>query len=96
MTSPYLLSPRAENDLEEIWLYTAKEWSLAQAEKYTDDIINAFETLASDAKSGFPVAVRKGYLRAPVGRHMIYAQRRSTGLVIVRILHQSMDVDRHL
>ncbi|WP_170565769.1 type II toxin-antitoxin system RelE/ParE family toxin [Ruegeria atlantica] len=96
MTPTYLLSPLAETDLEEIWLYTAREWSVEQAQIYTDDIIATCEDLASGRKEGRRVNIRGGYLKALVGRHMIYAQQRSAGLVVVRILHQSMDVDRHL
>ena len=31
MDKPYRLSPLAEADLEEIWLYTLRHWSVEQA-----------------------------------------------------------------
>jgi toxin ParE1/3/4 len=41
------LHPRAEADLAEIWLYTAKEWSRAQANRYVMGLDKAF-TLLTD------------------------------------------------
>ncbi|WP_415156916.1 type II toxin-antitoxin system RelE/ParE family toxin [Maritalea sp.] len=32
----YRLTPKAVDDLEGIWEYTAKQWSLAQADIYID------------------------------------------------------------
>ena len=56
----YVLSPMAEADLEQIWIYTAQEWSAQQAESYTNDIIDAFEGIATGKKVGRPVSVREG------------------------------------
>ena len=86
----------AEADLEDIWDYTAETWSAEQAEIYTNDIINVFEELAEGQKKGRAVEIREGYLKALVGRHAIYFQVRSDAIAIIRILHQSMDVERHL
>ena len=96
MSLTYVLSPMAEADLEDIWAYTAGTWSAEQADIYTNDVINAFEELAEGQKKGRPVEVRKGYLKALVGRHAIYFQVRSDVIAIIRILHQSMDVERNL
>ena len=96
MSQTYVLSPMAEADLEDIWSYTAETWSAEQAEIYTNDIINVFEELAAGQKNGRPVEVREGYLKALVGRHAIYFQVRSDVIAIIRILHQRMDVERHL
>lgn len=96
MSMLYVLSPMAEADLEQIWIYTAQEWSAEQAESYTNDIIDAFEGIATGKKVGRPVSVREGYLKILVGRHAIFFQTRANVIAIIRILHQSMDVERHL
>lgn len=44
---PYRLTPRALDDLEEIWRYTAETWSVGQADRFTDDLARVFETLAA-------------------------------------------------
>lgn len=93
---PYRLSPRAVFDLEEIWHYTLKNWSLAQADRYHNTIVDAFEDLAAGRKTGRPVDIREGYLKHPVGAHVVFYRVAASGLVIVRVLHKRMDVGRHL
>ena len=92
----YRLYPHARADLEEIWLYTQKTWSLDQADSYLTDIIQAFEGLAKGMKTGRPVDIREGYLKYPVGSHMIYYRQSPSHIDIVRILHQRMDVSSKL
>lgn len=96
MVSRYVLSPLAEADLEEIWVYTAQQWSAAQAEAYTNEIIDTFEDIAADRRVGRPVSVRNGYLKTLVGRHVIFFRNDGGTKTIIRILHQSMDVERHI
>ncbi|MEL6377618.1 MAG: type II toxin-antitoxin system RelE/ParE family toxin [Pseudomonadota bacterium] len=92
----YRLSPLAESDLEQIWLYTLNEWSLDQANRYYDQIMDAIEELASGQQQGRKVDIRDEYLKYAVGRHFVFF-RRSDGMTdVIRVLHQSMDVDRHL
>jgi toxin ParE1/3/4 len=69
----YRLSPAAERDLESIWKYTRTEWGLEQAERYTDMLTTAFQTLAESPRSA-PTCehIRPGYRRRNVERHMIY------------------------
>lgn len=90
-------SRKAQADLVEIWDYTAKQWSVTQA----DDYIRRIERALSEAVSGSPLAqqmddVRQGYWRIKSGRHMCYFVRRSDGIRVIRILHERMDVDGHL
>lgn len=90
------LSPRAESDLEEIWLYTFKTWSLEQANRYHGTIVEAFEGLAARGRIGRPVDIRDGYFKYRVGAHVVFYRFAESGLVVVRVLHQRMDVGRHL
>lgn len=92
----YRLSPRAIADLEEIWLYTFKNWSLEQADSYHNAIIEAFEDLAVGKKTGRPVEIRDGYFKHPVGAHLVFYRFNEAGLTVIRVLHQRMDVGRHL
>ena len=96
----YRLSPRAQSDLEEIWLHTFKNWSLKQADGYLTAIVDAFEGLAAGEKTGRPVDIREGYFKYPVGSHLVFYRfdeaGAETGLVVVRVLHQRMDVGKHL
>ena len=92
----YRLSPLAESDLEQIWLYTLNEWSLDQANRYYDQIMDAIEELASGQKQGRKADIREGYLKYAVGRHFVFF-RRSDGMTdVIRVLHQSMEAGLHL
>jgi toxin ParE1/3/4 len=92
----YRLYPLAQADLEEIWSYTASRWSPEQAESYHAAIVAAFEGLAAGSKQGHPSDVREGYFKYAVGSHLVFYRRSEAGIHIVRILHQRMDVTRHL
>jgi len=41
------LAPKALADLEDIWRYTAENWSIDQADSYIDTLTHAFETIAA-------------------------------------------------
>jgi toxin ParE1/3/4 len=93
----FKLTPAAERDLEGIWLYTTKEWGLAQADKYIDGLVAAFTALANSPELGHRCDyVRAGYLRSHVERHLIYFKQAADEIVVIRVLHDRMDVARHL
>jgi len=92
----YRLYPLAQADLEDIWSYTALRWSAEQAESYHAAIIATFEGLAAGNKQGRSSDVRDGYFKYAVGSHLVFYRRSETIIDIVRILHQRMDVTRHL
>lgn len=93
---PYRLSPLAETDFEDIWLYTFHNWSIEQADRYQTQIIAAIEALADGKKTGRPVTVREGYYKYPVGSHVVFYRQSSSSLDVIRVLHQRMDVSSHL
>lgn len=90
------LRPLAEADLEEIWLYTFKRWSPEQADKYIYDLVDAIEHLARGDKIGRVCDVRDGYFQYSVGSHIVFYRVTPDALDVTRILHQRMDIDRHL
>ena len=89
-------SPAAAADLDDIWDYTCGEWGPDQADRYTDDIQNICSSLARSEKRGRDVDVRSGYLKHVAGKHFVFFWMTETGIEVIRILHQSMDVGRHL
>ena len=90
------LSPLAEADLEEIWLYTFRQWSLEQADKYHHGIMAAIEGLASGRIVWQRTDVREGYWKYKAGLHVVYFRCSGGYLDVIRILHGRMDVDTHL
>lgn len=93
----YRLAPAAEHDLENIWVYTRRQWGAEQANRYADTLTAAFAELAQSPNIA-PACdhVRPGYRRRRVERHMIYFRITVYGIAIVRILHDRMGVPRHL
>ena len=90
------LKPRARTDLNGIWRYSRQRWSEEQANDYYAALADAFETLLVDPSIGTPVDIRPGYRKLLSGSHVIYFRSIPSGIEIVRILHQAMDVRRHL
>ena len=89
-------APAAAADIDAVWDYTLGKWGADQADQYTDDIQAVSESLARGDKRGRDVDVRAGYLKYPVGRHYVLFRATDDGIEVIRILHQRMDVGRHL
>jgi toxin ParE1/3/4 len=93
----YKIAPRARRDLAEIWRYTLETWSRSQADGYYDDIIATLEALATGRKRGKPIdKIRQGFLSCPCGSHWIVYRQTGAQILIIRILHQRMNLSRHL
>ncbi|MDA0691815.1 MAG: type II toxin-antitoxin system RelE/ParE family toxin [Nitrospinae bacterium] len=92
----FFLRPKARQDLEDIWFYTYETWGEDQADSYIHDLNSGFLALAAKPEKGRPCDdIREGYRRHSVGRHIIFYRVTKKGIEIVRILHQSMDPERH-
>lgn len=90
------LAALARNDLVEIGLFTERRWGAEQRLRYLSLFESAVATLASGSKPG---TRRHGFgpgIRSfPVGRHVLFYREEAPGrIVVLRILHQSMDPAR--
>ncbi len=84
-------------DLENIWTYTLETWSLRQADKYYNDLIEAIEFLCEEPKTGKSVEhLRKGYMSFKVNSHLIFYITTEFELDVIRILHVQMDIPNRL
>ncbi|MBK1634375.1 MULTISPECIES: type II toxin-antitoxin system RelE/ParE family toxin [Rhodovulum] len=88
----YRLTPAARNDLEDIWLYTAKRWSMVQADRYTDILEDTFDRLLfmpemARERPEFDPPVRIH----PSAEHLIIYRIEEGRLVILRILGAGQD-----
>jgi toxin ParE1/3/4 len=86
----------ADGDLANIWRYSARTWSVVQADRYVLDLRRLCHQLASGDRTGMKCSIRPGYLKARAGSHLIYFRMTATDLEIIRILHSKQDVERHL
>ena len=92
----YVLSPRAQADIEDIWTYTVKHWTVDQAERYLRLLQTEIEDLASDPLRGHACdEIRSGYRKGRAGSHVIFYRVEDHRINVVRVLHQRMDFERH-
>ena len=94
----FALSPKARADLDGIWDYSAGRWGEDQADRYIHLLADAFSDLADGSIPGSNADhIRKGYFKLPVGSHVVFYRKSAAGgIEVVRVLHQRMDVSRHL
>lgn len=95
----YILSKKAQKDLQKIWNYTVDKWSEEQADSYYQDLVLSFEYIASrPASVGRSYEeVREGYRGLHCGHHIVFYRILKNGKArIIRILHERMDFGRHL
>ncbi len=77
--------------------YTRREWGAAQKRKYLGQIKGTFKALRDTPGLGAPRDdINKGLCAHPVRKHVIFYRETKNELVIVRVLHESMDPKRHL
>ena len=95
--SGYILSAAAAEDLRTIYSDSWDGFGERQADIYYDDLLTCFSRLAS-----FPALGRTldpphaGLRKLAHDSHLILYRQEDRHLLIVRILHQGMDLDRHV
>lgn len=92
----YRISEKAKIDIIEIWEYTFEKWSLNQADKYYNLILDEIEHIANAPKSGKLYSnLRKDYFGILIKTHIIFYKLDSKNEVeIIRILHSKMDLSK--
>jgi toxin ParE1/3/4 len=91
------ISRLALEDLDNIWEYTAEQWSKEQANKYYNEIFSAKGKICENSDIGKPIdEIKKGHWRTNVRSHMIIYKIKGTTIYIDRIFHQKMDIEKHL
>jgi toxin ParE1/3/4 len=91
------LTEAADRDLTEIYRYSYRSFGPVQADSYLLALEQCFVRLAQFPQLGRSIAhVRSGYFRFEHARHTVFYVRTEDGVRIVRVLHESMDPDRHL
>lgn len=88
------LTRAAKTDLAHIWNYTADRWGEVQAERYIRHIEQDLTAAANGSKLVHPL---DRVWRVKSGRHVcIFRKLPDNEIEVIRILHEQMDIDRHL
>ncbi len=88
---------QAEKDLINIWIYSCENWGANQANLYLDQINDAMTVIALNPQVGFNIdAVRAGYLKYPINKHIIFYKINHATINIIRVLGSDMDYNQHI
>ena len=92
-----LYRPAALADLDQIHDATRQMWGLDQAEHYLSQLRAAVERVVQHPRSGRVYDVAATEHRAvSSGRHLIFYRLDCDAIVVVRILHDRMDIPARL
>lgn len=94
----YLLTAAARQDIIKIGRFTTRKWGKRQRDKYLKQVDDAFKLLGRQPDIGTDANdIKPGYRKYNQGSHTIfYRAGTDSKIVVIRILHNSMDVERHL
>jgi toxin ParE1/3/4 len=93
----YSLSAKAAADLSRIHEYTILNFGLKQAREYLIGLHERFESLAGNLMQGRSASELSPDLRRlEYESHVVFYLPKDKAIRIVRVLHQSMDMKRHL
>lgn len=94
----FQLSKEAKNDLRSIAFFTENRWGRTQRNLYIKQLDEAFFMLAQNPNLGISCDyIRDEYRKFPQGSHIIfYKHNVKSNILVVRILHKSMDYDSQL
>lgn len=91
----FQLTNKAYSDLKSIAKYTHTTWGVEQRKEYLSRLDQSFYLIAENVGIGRNCDfIREGYFSHPVGKHLVFYRVEGEMVTIVRILHQSMDVER--
>ena len=93
----YHFTREADEDLENIWFYGLTTWNVDQADRYYQQLMSMIVHLSENPLHGKSEALIVDRLRSyPSGSHRIYYMPEDEYITIIRVLHQSMDTERHI
>lgn len=90
----FSVSKAARADLKNIAAYTQKVWGAEQRRTYLKGLDLAFHLLAENPLTGTPCNYVVGGLRKhSFESHIIFYENSDDEIIIIRVLHKSMDVE---
>lgn len=91
------VSPQAESDLVETWLYTSETWGVAQADEYLDQLETGMGHLTTHPSLGVDYShILPGYRKIRIGHHEVFYRILGSEIWVVRVLHEDIDAPLRL
>ncbi|WP_016990512.1 type II toxin-antitoxin system RelE/ParE family toxin [Flavobacterium sp. ACAM 123] len=96
--SAYIISEKALEDINNIWIYTAENWSVEQADRYYNLIIDEIEYIVANFEMARDSEnIRKSYKYSKVKSHLIFFKKdKKNEIEVVRVLYERMDIENRL
>ncbi len=92
-----VITHAARRDLKEIAEHTESTWGSAQKRAYLSQIRQKLQSLRESPGLGTSrPEVRDGCRSLGSGRHQIFYREARTAVIVLRVLHDRMNVHRHL
>ncbi len=93
----YKLSKRAQAQILDILDFSFTQFGELQAREYYQSFQKSFELLVHHPHLGRSIGhIRKGYFRFEHESHIIFYKIKQDEIMIMRVLHQKMDLKRHI
>lgn len=93
----YILTNKAVEDLTNIWDYTCDNWSLNQAEIYYKLLVDSFVEISNNPNYGKNYTEISTEIKGfNVGKHIIFYLIQESSILIIRILHEQMDLKNRI
>ena len=92
-----VFSKKSVEDLNNIWKYTANNWSIKQADKYYNILISfCKKTVANPFQYGMKYdEIIDGLLGRKIKEHIVFYRIQNNKILIIRILHKRMDFKKN-
>lgn len=92
-----IVSPQAAKDIDSIFDYTEEHWGLDQAIAYTLGLRGSLHLICEGRRYGRSIpGLAKPYLCVHYQSHYVIYRETRQSIVLIRILHQRMNIGRHL
>jgi toxin ParE1/3/4 len=94
----YIISEKALEDINNIWIFTAENWSIEQADRYYNLIFDEIEYIAQHFEMAKDFnSIRKSYRCSKVKSQLVFFNKNKLNEIeVIRVLHERMDIENRL
>ncbi|WP_437891408.1 type II toxin-antitoxin system RelE/ParE family toxin [Phytobacter sp. V91] len=90
------LTPKANEDLESIWLYGFEMFGMEKADRYILHLSSVFGHIAQHRAGRRREELGQDIRSFPSRQHVIFYKEDEQAIIVIRVLHHSQDVETHL
>ena len=96
--SEYIINEKALDDINKIWIYTAENWSIEQADRYYDLIFDEIDYIVAHFEMARDFGNdRKNYRCTKLKSQLLFFKKtKSNEIEVIRVLHEKMDIENQL